>query len=374
MNYRKLWPFGLIDLFLLAFLVWGNRQINHLHRLGDTDPVLAVTASLDNTPVPLYSTVAPQKPAVDLPAISKESIFNDLDEAAVYPPEKIRTLIAAGDVMLGRAVNARSVKDKKFQWPFEKTAEGLAQADLTIVNLESPFLSPCPVTTAGMKFCADPAHVDGLELAGIDVVNLANNHYRDHGQAGIDATLEILRQNGYAVSGWDQAALLNVRGLSFAFLGFCPACGGVESLTGAGRERLALEIEAARKSADVVIVSFHWGVEYQAEPSSEQRELGREAIDLGADLVLGHHPHWVQPVEIYQGKLIVYSLGNFIFDQMWSAETKVGLAGRFSFYNDQLVDVRFLPVKIAALGQPEWWEDEESRRLLTTLRAASVGE
>lgn len=372
MNPKRLCLFLLFDFFLLVFLVWGNRQINRQQQLAKTDPVLAVTTVLGNPTDRITPTATPRQAADQTPpVISLETIFNDQDETTVYPPEKIRTIVATGDVMLGRAVNARSIKDKKFQWPFVETAELLAQADLTLVNLESPFLSPCPVTTQGMKFCADPAHIDGLELAGIDVVNLANNHYRDHGQAGIDATLTTLKQNGYAASGWNQTALLNSRGLSFAFLGYCPVCGGDESLAGAGRERLALDIEAAQRSADVVIVSFHWGEEYQAEPLSEQRELGRAAVDLGADLVLGHHPHWVQPVEIYRGKLIVYSLGNFVFDQMWSEETKLGLAGRFSFYNNQLIDVRFLPVKIATLGQPVWLEAEKKQRFLTTLKSAS---
>lgn len=357
-NPKQLLPLLVFDFFLAVFLTWGNWRINQTLQPQQTSSVLVRATRGENPENP-----APENSKNEVSSVTLEKIFDDNDEAGNYSPEKIRTLVATGDVMLGRAVNARSVKEKKFQWPFEKTADFLKSADLTLVNLESPFLSPCFPTTEGMKFCSDPAHVDGLKLAGVDVVNLANNHFYDQGEAGAKTTREVLKINSLLASGWGETAFQNVRGLTFGFLGYCPVCGGQESLEGAGQERLVLEIEAARKSADLLIVSFHWGEEYQSEPGPVQRELGRLAIDSGADLVIGHHPHWVQPVEIYQDKLIVYSLGNFIFDQMWSEETKTGLVAYFVFLDKKLVDVHFKPVKIEALGQPEWQGGQSARTL-----------
>src|SRR5690606_2312827 len=106
------------------------------------------------------------------------------------------------------------------------------------------------------------------------------------------------------------------------------------------------EIQEARNMADIVIVQFHWGVEYVSQPSERQRKLGMLAIDSGADLVIGNHPHWIQPIEIYKDKLITYAHGNFIFDQMWSEKTKEGVIGKYYFYNNKLVDAEYMPIKI----------------------------
>lgn len=366
MNRSKIHPWLLtVNFILFLFLIWGNRQIDQItHEKKAGSPVRTSRPPLR----PFNQVLSVEDPR----SLRLNHMFDDRSEADDYPREKIRTLVATGDVMFGRAVNARSIKEKKFQWPFEKTADILKEGDLTLVNLEGPLISTCPVTAEGMKFCADPAHVDGLKLAGVDVVNLANNHLLDYGPTGLEATKETLKINGLTTSGWGESAFQNVRGLSFGFLSFCPACGGEDVFKGAGQERLALEIEAVGKGADIVVVSFHWGEEYRATPTEEQRQLARLAIDNGADLVIGHHPHWVQPVEIYKGKLIVYSLGNFVFDQMWSSETRVGLVGRFTFLNDQLIDAQFFPVKTENLGQPEWQSGEEKKMFLDDLENRSL--
>ena len=91
------------------------------------------------------------------------------------------------------------------------------------------------------------------------------------------------------------------------------------------------DIQALKRQVDFVIVAFHWGIEYTALPTQEQRGIAHQAIDAGADLILGNHPHWVQATEKYQGKYITYAHGNFVFDQMWSQETREGVVGKYTF-------------------------------------------
>ena len=112
------------------------------------------------------------------------------------------------------------------------------------------------------------------------------------------------------------------------------------------------EIQKLRNTVDVLVVSMSWGEEYTATPSARQKELAHFIIDSGADLILGNHPHWIQPVEIYQGKYIVYAHGNTIFDQMWSEETKIGVIGKYTFSGMRLQNVEFIPTYIKDYGQP----------------------
>src|SRR5690606_2415251 len=106
--------------------------------------------------------------------------------------------------------------------------------------------------------------------------------------------------------------------------------------------------------SDMVIVSVHWGVEYKAKPNQRQILLGRAMIDAGADVVLGHHPHWTQTVEEYQDGVIIYSLGNFIFDQMWSEETRRGDVVEFKLDKTGVLGYQVKPIKIYDYGQPRW--------------------
>ena len=121
----------------------------------------------------------------------------------------------------------------------------------------------------------------------------------------------------------------------------------------------------------MAIVSFHWGQEYVDRPSESQIRTAHKAIDAGADLVIGHHSHCLQSVEIYQGKPIFYSLGNLVFDQFWSQATREGLMIRVSFNNDRLVMVRLFPVVINELGQPFLANQAEGSRILSRVRQLS---
>lgn len=261
------------------------------------------------------------------------------------------SLLFGGDVMLGRSVNTRILKYTDFSWPFRKTSVVLSNADLTMVNLESPFRSSCRPTDTGMVFCADPRSVEGLKLAGIDIVTLANNHINNQGREGIDETNTVLSQTGIVAIGQNKPYLVTIKNTKLAFLGFTDIAAGTQDIAVATPENIVTQISAASSSADLVIATFHWGNEYSLR-SLRQQELARLAIDAGADVVVGHHPHWVQETERYHGKPIYYSLGNLVFDQMWSEETRRGLIVKLTFSGSNLLRQEQIPVRIFDYGQP----------------------
>ena len=138
---------------------------------------------------------------------------------------------------------------------------------------------------------------------------------------------------------------------------------------------LRKDIAAARKAgADVVIVFPHWGVEYRAKPTSVQRNLAHAAIDAGADLVIGNHPHWVQGMEVYKGKPIWYALGNFVFDQSWSNYTMEGITVELTFAGTDLRQVRMRPHLILDKAQPNFLDPAGSGKfVMDQLWGASKG-
>ncbi len=261
------------------------------------------------------------------------------------------SLIFAGDVMLGRSVNTRILKYQDFTWPFKKISSLLSAADLTLVNLESPFRTGCSPTDTGMVFCADPRSLAGLTLSGIDIVNLANNHINNQGQIGIDETENLLSKAGIASVGKNIPFSITVKNTKLAFVGFTDIAAGNKDIATATPENIRSQISLAKQSADLVFASFHWGNEYSLK-SLHQQELAHLAIEAGADAVIGHHPHWVQEFEEYQGKPIYYSLGNLVFDQMWSEKTRQGLIVKLTYSGQQLLKQERFPIKIFDYGQP----------------------
>jgi poly-gamma-glutamate synthesis protein (capsule biosynthesis protein) len=222
-------------------------------------------------------------------------------------------------------------------------------------------------------FCGDARTVNGLTYMGADVVNLANNHLSNYGAQGITATDQLLHQHGMQTSGLGPVAVINVRGLKFGFVGF----NGV----GVAIDRTALKagIARARQLADVVVVQFHWGKEYERQPKADPGvptpddpvNIAHLSIDWGADIVIGNHPHWYQGVEVYHGKLITYAHGNFVFDQMWSEQTREGVIGTYTFLGTRLVAAKWVAVRSYDYGQPVFMNAKDNAIALTTMEAAS---
>jgi len=335
---------------------------------GET-PVGMGLYMLEPTPTPFFT--APE----DVPAITLDDIFGPAaDRGLRLDPTKLRTLIATGDVIPARNVNNQIIAHgNDFFYPLSATADTLRQADLTVVNLEAPLVEGCPPTEEGFTFCGQPGFAGALREAGVDVATLENNHIDNYGPEGVAATEALLTASGIDYANYYTLAMRDVRGLRFGFLAFNGVGGAFD------RELVRRRIEEADGQVDVLVTAFHWGKEYvtipQADPgiaADDPVDIAHLAVDAGADLVLGNHPHWVQGVEVYAGKLITYAHGNFIADQMWSYETTLGVIGRYIFYDNELVSVQFVPVRIEDYARPVLLEGEEAQAILDAMRQASL--
>jgi poly-gamma-glutamate synthesis protein (capsule biosynthesis protein) len=307
-----------------------------------------------------------------IPALTLQGLFHP---TYVVPADssEVRTLLVTGDVIPARGVNYYATVKRDFLWPFRRTADFTKNADIIYINLEAPLFAGCPVSAAeSFTFCGDARFADGLTLMGTKVANLTNNHITNYGAEGVNATVTLLQQHGIQTSGLGPVAVVDVRGIKFGFIGF----------NGVGRsiDKTALRegIARARQQADVVVVQFHWGKEYERQPMSGGRvapddpvTVGHETIDWGADIVIGNHPHWYQGVEVYHGRLITYAHGNFVFDQMWSEETREGVIGTYTFVGTQLVAASWKPIRIYDYGQPVFMNPADSAAVLQTMEAAS---
>jgi poly-gamma-glutamate capsule biosynthesis protein CapA/YwtB (metallophosphatase superfamily) len=325
-----------------------------------SSPFLSSLSSLRSPPSVLPSQLA-------VPPLTLDSIFNsDHSWINQLPQGQTITLITTGDIIPARTVNYKMTLYNDFTHPFKKTADFLSAADLTLINLEAPLIKNCPVTNEGMIFCGNQRFLDGLLFAGIDVVNLANNHTLNWGIEEVKQTIDLLKQNNIASCGFPvkQMAIEEIKGIKIGFLGW-------NLLETFNPDEILETIQKAKKEVDLLIISVHWGAEYTAYPADWQRELAQQMIENGADLIVGNHPHWIQPLEIYQDRLIIYAHGNFIFDQEWSLETKTGYVTKIAFYQGKIVDVQLFPVFISDYNQPEFLTEEKKEFILQKLKGLS---
>ncbi|MCU0488613.1 MAG: CapA family protein [Anaerolineales bacterium] len=302
------------------------------------------------------------------------------DGREIDPDESLVELAAVGDVMLGRTVVANAQT-------LSRVTEWLQSADLAFGNLEG-VLAP-PGRDAATLSNTPPGQpyrlVMGrqvpilLRQAGFDLLSLANNHALDLGGQALRDTLDSLRAAGLQAVGWlktpDAAAepyILTVSGLRVAFLAYSQIPPAVPDPSGPQPARYtnqaAADLALARQQADFVIVSMHWGAEYQTMADPAQRRTAQELVAAGADLVIGHHPHVVQGSELFQLELdgasrtgfVAYSLGNFVFDQ-FKGETSTGLALRIYLDRSGLRAVQALPLRAAT--RPAWMPPEAASEI-----------
>lgn len=255
-------------------------------------------------------------------------------------------LLATGDVMLGRSVRTQTEKSANPLYPFLFVKDLLQAADITVINLENPLIDPCPKSDTGMKFCAPAAAAQALAQAGVDAANLANNHAKNYGDAGYQSTFAALRSSGIRPFDNQQSTIIEKNGVKFGFLGL-----DLVSST-PDQEKILRQVNNLNAEVDVLVVSVHRGAEYAAAPAESEKLFLYSVIDAGADLIIGHHPHVVQEVEIYKNVPIAYSLGNFVFDQMWSEPTRHGLIAKFIFHGKQFVEYDLIPIYMENFAQP----------------------
>lgn len=306
------------------------------------------------------------------PSVRLASLFDYFSPADIKDSLKDEfVLLATGDVIPARSVNSISAGKNDFTYPYAKTADFLKRADITFINLETPLFSECIPTIEGMKFCANTGAVEGLVYAGVDVASLANNHAGNYGADEVVRTKELLEKNKILVTGTGEPAMITIRGKTFGFLGFNDIGNEEKGIAWANIPTIEVQVRSLKKRVDFVIVTFHWGIEYTTIPSDRQKELAHIAIDSGADLIIGNHPHWVQGVELYREKMITYAHGNFIFDQMWSRETREGVIGRYTFGKSGLKKAEFYPIIIENYSQPRFATQKEANKILERMKTSS---
>ncbi|WP_019877386.1 CapA family protein [Sporichthya polymorpha] len=284
-------------------------------------------------------------------------------------------LAIVGDVMLGRRVGA-AIRDDP-AGPLRPTATRLAGADLTIGTFESTLSRLGRPTQGEDSFSADPAVLDGLELAGFDLLSLANNHVGDFGARSLVDTVRRLRAAGFATVGAGADAAdarepvvleangLRVGVLAFNAIGETPRVGERRpgAVTLAMQPRLGDLSETDLRAmtdairdldarTDAVLVLPHWGEQYTHVPVRDQRRVARALVAAGADLVVGSHPHVVQAAERIGSSFVAYSLGNFVFDMDFSVPTQQGVILEVTLRaldGDATVDrTTFVPYRIGA--------------------------
>ncbi len=234
------------------------------------------------------------------------------------------TLAFVGDMMLGRRVEETMRARGDWSYPFRPLAHRLRNADLSFGNLEC-VVARGGTARGGLTFRADPATLTGLVDAGFDVVSVANNHTPDFGAEGLTEMLAHLDAARIAYTGVAHGELQNplvltVRGTRVGYLAFSYTAGPPGGEAAAPRiakitgRHLVRSIVAARPAADYLVVSLHLGKQFEPRATAMQRGIAQGAIEAGADLVVGHHPHVPQEIEKYRQGIIAYSLGDFVFD------------------------------------------------------------
>ncbi len=263
------------------------------------------------------------------------------------------TFLAVGDIMMSRGVNSVITRTNNPLHPFKSLAQLLESTDFNFGNLESPISgSESAGPMHSLVFNTPIRNIEGLKKYNFKVLNLANNHALDQRPKGLYNTQKVLTENNITYLGvgedLDQAwepKIITINGLKIGFLGASYASvndGGVTKNNLVARiedtEHLKSSITKLKTMADFILVTMHAGIEYTRTPHQPQIDFAHTAIDCGADIVIGAHPHWVQTIEKYKGKYIFYSLGNFIFDQEWSKDTKEGLTVKISLQGYQALD------------------------------------
>lgn len=292
---------------------------------------------------------------------------------AQTPVEVTVRLLAVGDLNLGRHVGQMLLKDS-IGFPFQHSREVLLEYDIVFGNLESPISDQKGETrhpTDPYVFCAPPQAAKALKEAGFTALSTANNHALDYGEHGLRETIEYLREAEIAHTGISadssdtfEPIILERGGITFGFLAYTQFVNGRKNTRGLVSlfepRRIRREIGLLRKKVDVLIVSFHGGAEYKDAPGSTTVAQMRSLVDRGADVVLGHHPHVPQGIEVYKGKWIFYSLGNFVFYQPQREWTQKSFAAEVTFGRREgkvgVEGVRMLPLR--ASHQPAFQVEE----------------
>ena len=380
---------GLTEVLVPSDLAEATRTLlPNVRVIADPDPVARVRATGEVALVP----AALVNPSVKTLALDGQYFWDGSHDPVTYPLKisragaapaafRVWNLLAAGEMIFGRGVQERIERHHggDAASAFTEVRDLVRGADLAVATLEAPLSGNanrwCDTC---MRFIGNERYAQAIADAGFDAVSLAANHIGDAGPEGVLNTIRILEANGirHAGAGPDyesarQPAVLVLGDLRVALLGYndVPPVSYAASAGHPGSawlthddpaySTLRAEIAQARGGADLVVILAHWGIEYEDAPQSQVVAAAHAMVDAGATVVIGDHPHWVQAVESYHGAFITYGIGNFVFDQMWSPETREGSIDEFFFAGPRLVAVRIRPTIIDDYYKPRLLRPEE---------------
>ncbi len=290
------------------------------------------------------------------------------------------TISAAGDCTLGADSRYNNTfhnvyNKQRASYFFEKVNPIFKKDDITIVNFEGTLTNSTSRAYKTFTFKGPSKYSDILKKGAVEMVNLANNHTMDFGTQGFSDTKKALKSASIDYCIGNTIAYKKIKGIKIAFIGF-------NALNGVSEKEIKNTIaKAKKKKSKIIITSFHWGIEKEYYPNNRQKTLGRCAINAGASLVLGHHPHRVQGIETYKGRYIVYSLGNFCFGGHTNPDDKDAIIFQQTFYvkNGKLTnkkDARIIPCSISSVTytnnfQPKPLTGSEKKRLIKKMNHIS---
>jgi len=292
-------------------------------------------------------------------------------------PSSTLSLLAVGDIMLDRSVMLKTQSAGDYNHPFLLIDPLFQQYDLHVANLEGPITDNKSIAngTGGARFTFtfSPKFVDPLK-SRFQFLSLANNHEENFGQKGIAQTRKFLDDARVHFFGDpnNKQGFISVtssyHGITLGFIGY-------HQLVETGFENILAEIKKLDPEVDVLIAMPHWGIEYVTSTASYlQKKEGHEMIDAGVDIIVGAHPHVIEPIEIYKDKVIFYSLGNFVFDQYFSEETQTGLAigMKMNKVNGTLqIEYNLIPLSISGQSQVSVANPQKTERTLKFLSETS---
>ena len=320
---------------------------------------------------------------------SAEGNGEDAQEAqSVQPVEEVKiTVSMVGDCTIGTDeqfdkssnFDAFYIVKKDPGYFFQGVRDVFAADDLTVINMEGTLTESDTRQDKTYAFKGDPKYTEILTAGNVDAANLANNHSKDYGEQSYTDTIQYLESAGIATFGYDRTSVLDIKGIKVGLVGIYVLADGMER-----QQQLIDNIQSVKnQGAQVVIVSFHWGTEKATYPDDIQKTLAHIAVDNGADLVVGHHPHVLQGIEEYNGKNIVYSLGNFCFGGNRNPLDKDTMIFQqtFTFENGELVQdnvKNIIPCSLSSVKeyndyQPTILEGSESERVLQKIQELSSG-
>lgn len=306
------------------------------------------------------------------PVAEKPSTEENVEITGTQQERTPLAVTFTGDIMLDRSV-WKEIQQHGAHYPFENIESIVGKTDLLIGNLEGPVTErgSHAVPNGTLLFKFDPSTISPLKDAGFVAVSLANNHTRNQGKQGLEDTRRFLRDEGVAAFGdpWtveDESVWRTiVNGWSLAFVGW----NRIETPEDTSDALVDL-VRSLDSEVDRVVVLPHWGAEYVPQRVSE-RALAERLIAAGADLIIGTHPHVVQGLEEIDGRLVAYSLGNFIFDQSWSVPTQQGVILKVIFDESKPLNIDVEPVQITA-AQPRQASSSERKAVFGRIKASST--